>query len=108
MTFTYEYEPNSDETIITNAIGYGEAIIPDKVVAINKGSFQNNHNLTSLIFSDNSECEKIHNSAFSSCSQLEYIKFPQILKSLTFDGGPTIGIFSIKKIKVKFTTILIF
>jgi len=84
MTFTYEYEPTSDETIITKATGYGEAIIPDKVVAINKGAFKNNHNLTSLTFSDDSICEKIYNTAFCSCSQLEYIKFPQTLKSLTW------------------------
>ena len=99
MPIIYEYKANSNETIIENATGEGEAIIPDKVVEIMNNAFSKNPpanngyyhnwnrpqgphikiNVTSLIFSANSACRKIGNQAFHSCP-IKNITFGQNIK----------------------------
>ncbi|KAK8838179.1 hypothetical protein M9Y10_035596 [Tritrichomonas musculus] len=83
-------EKNQTATVIWSHQAFGSITIPKAVTydgkdyiikSIHQGSFQRNHGIKSIKFSEDSELNIIHSGAFSS-SSLEYISLPASLQKL--------------------------
>lgn len=66
-----------------------ELVIPQKVTAIGDNVFQNNADVRSVAFASDTNCVKIGNNAFKSCTALTEVKLPSSLRRIgnnAFEG----------------------
>ncbi len=81
--------PTADDVVNNNYVNLGlEAktltiAIPDSIVTIGESAFENNSNLTTVIFGANSKLANINYRAFYGCSELTNFEFPE---SVTYIG----------------------